>query len=229
MPTMTAPETKQATPTDPGKTAKIYANAEGTITQAMTLQSTDGHANVSLGLGIVARNSSGMPLTSISITRIGDLPAALPGDGLSFAGMAYEIKPDGATFSPAIPLSFTIPQGQWGKEYVMQAYDHATGTWQSLPGSYDPQTGTMTVQFSHLCCFALFAKSTGLQKAENPGPTLVVTPEKTIIVSSKSPISTNVEMYGWIFAMIVHNPVIIVIVLAALALVAYFGYWKRRL
>jgi PKD repeat protein len=224
-----APETQQATPTDPGKTAKIYANDEGTITQAMTLKSTDGLANVSLGLGIVARNSSGMPLTSISITRIADLPAALPGDGLSFAGMAYEIKPDGATFSPAIPLSFTIPQGQWGKEYVMQAYDHATGTWQSLPGSYDPQTGTMTVQFSHLCCFALFAKSTELQKAENPGPTLVVTPEKTIIVSSKSPLSTNFEMYGWILSMIVNNPVTLVIMLAALAMVAYFGWWKRRL
>jgi hypothetical protein len=40
---------------------------------------------------------------------------------------------------------------------------------------------------------------------------------------------TNVEMYGWLFAMIVKNPVIIVIVLAVLALVAYFGWWKRRL
>jgi hypothetical protein len=49
------------------------------------------------------------------------------------------------------------------------------------------------------------------------------------IISSKSPISTNVEMYGWIFAMIVQNPVTIVIMLAALAMVAYFGYWKRRL
>jgi PKD repeat protein len=221
VPTMTAPETKQATPTDPGKTAKIYANAEGTITQATTLQSTDGLANVSLGLGIVARNSSGMPLTSISITRIADLPAAPPGDGLSFAGMAYEIKPDGATFSPAIPLSFTIPQGQWGQEYVLQAYDHETGTWQALPCSFNPETGIITTEIAHLCCFALFAKSTELPKA--------VTPEPTIIIASKSSISTNVEMYGWIFAMIVQNPVIIVIVLAALAVVAYFGWYKRRL
>jgi hypothetical protein len=36
-------------------------------------------------------------------------------------------------------------------------------------------------------------------------------------------------MYGWIFAMIVQNPVTIVIMLAALAMVAYFGWWKRRL
>ena len=170
-----------------------------------------------------------MPLTSISITRIPDLPAAPTGEALSFAGMAYELQPDGATFSPSVSLSFTIPQEQWGKEYVIQEYDHATDTWLDLPSRNDPQTGTITVQISHLCCFALFAKSTGLQKAENPGPTLVVTPEKTIIVSSKSSLSTNFEMYGWILSMIVQNPVTLVIMLAALAMVAYFGWYKRRL
>jgi len=144
-------------------------------------------------------------------------------------GGTYKIKCVGATFSPAIPLSITIPQSEWGKEYVVQAYDYGTGTWQALPGRYDPQTGTITVQVSHLCCFALFAKSTGLQKAENPGPALVVTPEKTIVVASKSSVSTNIEMYGWMISMIVQNPVTIVIMLAALAMVAYFGYWKRRL
>jgi len=211
-----------ATSPDQSKTAKIYSNAEGVITQATRLQSTDGLANVSLGLGIIARDSNGRPLESLSIRRIPaeELPAA-PAVAFSFAGMAYEIGPDGATFSPAIPLSFTIPQELWGQEHVIQAYDHATGTWQALPGRYDPQTGTITVQVSHLCCFALFAKSTGTEQA--------VTPEPTIIVASRSSMMTNVEMYGWIFAMIVQNPVIIVIVLAALALVAYFGWWKRRL
>jgi hypothetical protein len=212
-----------ATPPDQSKTVKIYSNDKGTITQATTLQSTDGIAKISLDLGIVARDSNGRPLESLSIRRIPaeELPAAPAIATFSFAGMAYEIGPDGATFSPAIPLSFAIPQELWGQEHVIQAYDHATGTWQALPGSYDPQTGTITVQVSHLCCFALFAKSTGTEKA--------VTPEPTIVVTSKSSISTNIEMYGWIFAMIVQNPVTLVIMLAALAMVAYFGWYKRRL
>jgi PKD repeat protein len=212
-----------ATPPDQSKTVKIYSNDEGTITQATTLQSTDGIAKISLDLGIVARDSNGRPLESLSIRRIPaeELPAAPPLATFSFAGIAYEIGPDGATFSPAIPLSFTIPQELWGQEHVIQAYDHATGTWQALPGSYDAQTGTITVQVSHLCCFALFAKSTGTEQT--------VTPEPTIIIASKSPISTNIEMYGWLFAMIVQNPVTLVIMLAALAMVAYFGWWKRRL
>jgi hypothetical protein len=164
-----------------------------------------------------------MPLTSLSIRGIpaAELPAAPPEATFSFAGMAYEIGPDGTTFSPAIPLSFTIPQVQWGQEYVIQAYDQVSGTWQALPGSYNPETGTITVHVSHFCCFALFAKSTGTEQA--------VTPEPTILIASKSSMQTNVEMYGWLFAMIVQNPVIIVIVLAILALVAYFGWWKRRL
>jgi len=218
-----AAEIQQATLPDPGTTTRIYANSQGVISQAMTLQSTDGLANVSLGLGTIARNSSGMPLPSLSIRRIpaGELPAAPPGAGLSFTGMAYDILPDGATFSPAIPLSYTIPQVQWGKEYVIQEYDIATGTWQALQSRYNPQTGTITVQVYHLCTFALFAKLPEITKAAIPEP--------TIIVASKSPMSTNVEMYRWIISSVVQNPLIIAIVLAVITLVAYFGWWKRRL
>jgi len=106
-----------ATSPDQSKTVKIYSNDEGTITQATTLQSTDGLAKISLDLGIVARDSNGRPLESLSIRRIPaeELPAAPPLATFSFAGMAYEIGPDGTTFSPAIPLSFTIPQEQGGQ------------------------------------------------------------------------------------------------------------------
>ena len=221
--TMLAPEINQTTLPDPGTTAKIYSNADGVITQATKLLSTDGLASFTIGKGIIAKNSSGMPLTSISIRRIpaGELPAGLPGGAWSFAGMAYDIQPDGATFSPSASLSFTVPQAQWSKEFAVQQYDSATGTWQVLPGSYIPETGMITVQVSHVCHFALFAKSTEIEKA--------ATTEPTILVASKSPVQTNVEMYSWIISSVVQNPVIIVIVLAALAAVAYFGWWKRRL
>jgi hypothetical protein len=36
-------------------------------------------------------------------------------------------------------------------------------------------------------------------------------------------------MYGWLFGMIAQNPITLVILLAAIAMVAYFGWWKRRL
>jgi PKD repeat protein len=211
-----------ATP-DPGKTTKIYTNAEGTITQATMLPSTDGLANIFLGLGIVARNSSGMPLPSISIRRIPaeELPTAPSGENLSFAGMAYELQPDGATFSPSIALSFTIPQEQGGKEYVIQENDDATGTWQALPGSFNPETGIITVQISHLCRFALFAQATETNVPENK-------PVK-IAALTKPAMSTNLGMVGWGLSTIRENPWIIVIIAGVIALVAYFGWWKKRL
>jgi PKD repeat protein len=55
------------------------------------------------------------------------------------------------------------------------------------------------------------------------------TPEPTILIASKSSMETNVQMYGWLFGMIAQNPVTIVVLGAVLALIIYFGWWKRRL
>jgi hypothetical protein len=66
-----------------------------------------------------------------------------------------------------------------------------------------------------------------VEEIVSPAPTLA-TGDSTII-STKSPILSNLEMYGWVISMIVQNPVIIVIMLAALGAVAYFGWWKKRL
>jgi PKD repeat protein len=219
------PEIKTSLAPDPGKTARIYANADGVISQQTILTSTDGFANVSIGLGVVAKDSSGKPLSSISISRIadGNLPAVSPVADLSYTGMAYEIQPDDVIFSPPIPVTFTIPQAKWGQEYEMHEYDHTTGSWKALESSYDPKTSIITTYISHLCCFALFAKSPAVENTPNP------TPATTIIVSSKSSMSTNFEMYSWIISSIRQNPVIIVIGVAILGVVAYFGWWKRRL
>ena len=62
-----SPEIKPTTLPDPGKTAKIYANLQGVITQATTLQSTDGLATVNIREGIVAKDSTGKALSSITI------------------------------------------------------------------------------------------------------------------------------------------------------------------
>jgi hypothetical protein len=72
--------------------------------------------------------------------------------------LAYDISPGGATFSPAITLSFAIPQAQWGLEYSVKTYDRATGTWLDLPSTFNPSTGTLTAEVTHLCCFAVFSK-----------------------------------------------------------------------
>jgi hypothetical protein len=135
--------------------------------------------------------------------------------------MAYNLQPDGATFSPSISLSFTVPQADWDGEYIVQEYDNTTGTWLALPGSYHPETGIITVQVSHFCCFALFSKPKVIEEVPSPTP--------TIIIWSKPQMMLTTEMFFFYISMIANNPVTIVIILAAFGVIAYFGWWKRRL
>ena len=131
----TSPVTTLSIPQDQGKTAKIYSNAKGVVTQATALQSTDGFATVNIGTGVVAIDAEGKPLSSITIKALSseNLPNASPGASYSFAGRAYELLPDGATFSPGISISFTAPDVQFGQEIVVKTFDHASGTWQDVP------------------------------------------------------------------------------------------------
>jgi hypothetical protein len=64
-------------------------------------------------------------------------------------------------------------------------------------------------------------KATVTEKAEEPNT--------TVLVSSKSIVSTDVGMAVWVMSTIEQNPALLVIVFAVIALVAYFGWWKRRL
>jgi hypothetical protein len=65
------------------------------------------------------------------------------------------------------------------------------------------------------------AKATKVEQAENPNA--------TVVVASKSVVSTDVGMFVWLMSTLEQNPVIMVIGLAALGLVTYFRWWKRRL
>jgi beta propeller repeat protein len=135
-----APPAAPPSPPEIPKTANLYINANSVITQATTLQSNDNIATLSIDQGIVAHDSGGKMLSSVSITGIksSEVPSAPVPATYSFTGTAYDLQPNGATFSPAITLTFTIPKAEWGKEYTVQSYDHTTNTWQSIPTTYDP-------------------------------------------------------------------------------------------
>jgi hypothetical protein len=124
----------------------------------------------------------------------------------TFAGMAYEIGPDGATFSPPISVTFTSPQVHWGQDYTVKTFDKKSGTWQDLPTSFDATTGTITAQFSHLCTFALFsepraAAGTPAPSRSTPAP---AAPEVKIQPPTTAA-SVFMSMLGWIADLVVNN------------------------
>ncbi|MGB9177455.1 MAG: PKD domain-containing protein [Methanoregula sp.] len=220
------PATVQA---DPGTSAKIYTNANGVITQATRLTSTDSHAILNITEGIVAKNASGNPLSEITVKALpsGSLPAVPSGSVFTFAGMAYDLGPDDATFSPPVSLSFSLPQEQRGQDYSVKSFDRKSGTWQDLPTTFDAATGTVTAHVSHLCVFALFTEprvSPVTTPAATPLP-VPATPQ-----AKAQPPTTAVSIFSsmmiWIGELAGKN--IIFIVAIAIILCLLFYYRRNR-
>jgi len=223
-----APEIKPPTLPDPGKTAKIYANLQGVISQATTLQSTDGLAIVNIGEGIVAKDGFGKSLSSITIKAIpvDSVPAIPPGSAFAFQGMAYDLQPDNVTFFPAISINYTVPQARWGQEFIVKTFDPPSGTWQDIPTRYNPNTGVVTAEVSHFCCFALFAKAVA------PSPTITSAPAQLppqmVAPPPPTAMSTFSGMILWIIGMVTKNVLVVAgIVILAVALFLY-GRKRRR-
>ena len=226
--TPTPPPTK-ALP-DPGTSARVYTNADGVVTQETRLRSTDDRAMIVIGEGIFARNVSGKPLEEITLRALSpeNLPADPSGSAFTFAGMAYEIGPDGATFSPPISLTFALSQAQWGLDYTIRSYDRKSGTWVDLPKKLDAATGTVTAEVSHLCYFALFTRPV------TAPPTPVVTPGATPLplpaalqVKARPPttaVSIVISMIGWAADLMMNN----VIVLAGIIILVIAAYVVRQ-
>ncbi len=78
---------------DPGKTASLYTNANGVITQETDLKSNDNLASLTIGQGILAKDTTGNPVSSISIASIPQ--ANIP----SLAGGRHHPLPAGPTNS----------------------------------------------------------------------------------------------------------------------------------
>jgi hypothetical protein len=225
-----APEIKPPATPDAGKTAKIYANNDGVVTQETTLQSTDGLSAVIIREGVVVKDSAGKPLSSVTIKAIpkDSLPALSASSAYTFDGMAYELQPDGATFSPPIAISFTIRQARWEYEYVIKTFDSTTGTWQDVPATYNPDTGVVSAEIAHFCYFALFTKAVAPTPSVTMMPVSTPTPVPVVEKLAPSPLSRFLGMIEWVTGMVTRNALIaagIVILLIALLL---FGRRIRR-
>ena len=144
----------------------------------------------------------------------------------TYAGMAYELLPDGSSFSPSVSFNFSVPQAPWGQTYVVRTFDQVTGVWQEVPSVYEPETGVVAAQLSHFCFVALFART------ETPEPstaaTIIPTPAITIAPLPPTAISTLIGMVIWIADLITKNLMIVAgLVILAVALLLY-GRKRRR-
>lgn len=186
-------------------TARIYTNSEGVVTQETTLASKDGYLTITVPAGVTAKGSDGNALQTISLTPLAatSLPGPIPPGAVMFAGRAYELRPDGAAFSPPITFRFVVPEeARAGQEYSVMMFDHGSASWQEIPTSFEASTGLITAQVSSFCCFALFAGT-----HEAPVPIRVTTPVQTQqapapeqSASPTTPVGIFVDLVNWLIA-----------------------------
>ena len=141
-----------------------YVDEDGVFTEDVTAESEDGNVELSIDDGTTGL-IDGEPLSEISITEMDEPPA--PPEDSNVIGLVYDFGPDGATFEPAITLTFTydpalIPEGVAEEDLVIAiwVWDEAAGEWvwdELSPCTVDPVTNTISVPVSHFTAFAVLA------------------------------------------------------------------------
>jgi PKD repeat protein len=186
-------------------------------------------------------NSIKQPV-KVENTITGDIPLAtaekynalLAQDNQSLAGIAYLMKfqRGNLTSTGAANVTMTVPTS-WvdlhgGKDAVrITRISDETGMTELLNTSYIglDSENNMVFRGDSPHGTSLF----GLVTAQATAAEKKAHPNETIIPAAKPAMITNVGMFGWLIGIITNNPVIILFLVAVIAAIAYFGWWKRRL
>ena len=204
------------TPTPIDISGSISGN--GTVTQPIVYSVLDGQAVLTVGAGTTALTATGGPLQSISVEEVCfNIPQAAG----CIVGCAYNYKPNGATFSPAISLTLEydpglLPSGVSASKLVIAYYDSATSKWVVVPSVVDTTKHTVTAQVTRLALFAVYSCAPTATPTIAPTPT----PTKTI---APTPTPTPAAGGGTNIGVII-GPIIAVIVIGAVA----FWFWRGR-
>jgi hypothetical protein len=88
----------------------VTMNTDGTTKAAAQYKTGDGKLSLDITAGTKLTNSTGATLTTLSAAVLANPPAAPEGNAIL---LAYELGPEGATFTPALTLTFsygTLPE-----------------------------------------------------------------------------------------------------------------------
>jgi hypothetical protein len=136
--------------------------ADGTFLNTVITRSPDGNCQFSVNTGTKAFDRDGTPLTGISVFKLDISPE--PPANASIVGDTYDLKPDGAAFSPAANLTIgyaesEVPTGIDEEELTISMWDDTNGQWTGLTSTVDTGLNTVTAPVSHFTAFAILACS----------------------------------------------------------------------
>ena len=144
----------------------LMTDSNGIMARSVVISATDGVGSLFVPSGVKALDANGNPLSEISIRPLASdkMPAVPAGAVFMFAGYVYEAGPEGATFEPAITLTFDIPEDVWnaldlnGRQLVVKWYNKQTGQWEDVPTTVSRSTRSVDAKVTHFSTFALFTE-----------------------------------------------------------------------
>jgi hypothetical protein len=201
------------------------SNSEALVLAPLVLESGDRVLALDIDKGTTVLTADGRALDEISIEAVTEnlVPETLD-NGSIYAGYAYDLGPDGATFDPAVQLSFRIPSGEWREEAVYQIrwQNETGGVWQDTMTTINPATQTVSAEITHFCIYALYLQSAGVPVPIEP-PILQESAES---VPAEGQSLTITGMFvTWIMNTAMHHPFLVAAIFA-LIIVAF--YWFRK-
>jgi hypothetical protein len=141
--------------------------------------SEDGNLSITIPEETTALEEGGVPLTSVEFVVVETPP--LP-EQASLIGLAYDLSPDGATFSPPATINWNynpahIPAGLAEADLGIARYDDETGNWEKLLSAADLEADTISASLNHFSTVAL------LGYESSPPPAQTLTPANFVINS----------------------------------------------
>ena len=166
------------------KDVSNIVSGDGVFTDAATLESGDGKVEISIDKGTTGTVGD-EPIEELSITWEPDPPEP-PKD--TDVVINYDLGPDGATFDPAITLTFhydenRLPAAAEEEALTVAWYDASRG-WVYFDAediTIDPDTNTISVKVDHFTNFAVMALT---RPAEFTVSNLTISPAQVDIAQS---------------------------------------------
>jgi hypothetical protein len=141
-----------------------YLDSAGRLTQAVEASSTDQKVKLTMPKGTVIKNRIGGIVSSVSIRPASetDTSPGLPEYSMP-VGRYYNLGPSGATFTPAITLTFKYDAGQVSatgeSSLVIFRWNETTQQWEPLVCRIDASNNTVSAEIDHFSMYALMTRT----------------------------------------------------------------------
>lgn len=139
-------------------TTTLTTNDEGEITADTVAESQDSTTTLTLYEGTIGTDSSGNPVSAITVSTPASMPADTPEEVLK-SGHYYDFGPSGTTFNHDVLITIGFDPNEYnGKSPIIYTHSEENG-WTALKTTVDWENGIATAYTNHFSLYALFGDS----------------------------------------------------------------------